>query len=232
MKKRIFVVLAIIIIGAAFYVFDLTRYLALEPLQNWVATEPLQAGLAFGLLYVLVTGLSLPGAGPLSLVAGAVFGLWYGVLIVSFASTIGATIAMLISRTLLQEWVQKRFAGPLKRVNEGVQKDGALYLFTLRLIPPIPFFIINLVFGLTRIPAKTFYWVSQVGMLPATILYVNAGHSLGTVESLTFFEIFSPQILLSFAALIAFPFVVKAIIKRTRFADQTVADQSRETHDA
>lgn len=221
MKKRLLLIMVIVAVVAIFVGFDLKQYLALERLNAWVAQEPLEAGLAFALLYLIVASLSLPGAGPLSLVAGAVFGLWYGILIVSFASSLGATIGMLISRSLLQEWVQKRFASAFEKVNKGVQKDGALYLFSMRLIPPIPFFVINLVFGLTKIKAPTFYLVSQLGMLPATAIYVNAGSSLGKVENISFFEIFQPEIILSFAALIAFPFVVKFIMKQTKLFNQS-----------
>ncbi|WP_245929284.1 TVP38/TMEM64 family protein [Agarilytica rhodophyticola] len=221
MKKRLLLIMGIAVVVSIFIGFDLKQYLALDSLTAWVAEEPLQAGLAFAFLYFIVASLSLPGAGPLSLVAGAVFGLWYGVLIVSFASSLGATIGMLISRSLLQEWVQKRFASALEKVNKGVEKDGALYLFSMRLIPPIPFFVINLVFGLTKIKAPTFYLVSQLGMLPATMIYVNAGASLGRVENISFFEIFQPEIILSFAALIAFPFVVKLIMNKTKIFNQS-----------
>ncbi len=218
--KRLLLIAVIVAAIALFFIFDLNQYIHFESLQQWVADEPLKAGLVFALIYLMVAALSIPGAGPLSLVAGAVFGLWYGAIIVSFASSLGATLAMSMSRTLLQEWVQKRFASVAEKVNEGVQRDGVLYLFTVRLIPPIPFFVINLVFGLTKMRAWVFYLVSQIGMLPATIIYVNAGASLGTVENLSFFEIFKPEIILSFAALIAFPFIVKALMKRTRFFKQ------------
>ncbi len=221
--KRLAVVALIAIAVTAFIAFDLAQYADLNNLRRWVADAPLAAGLGFAGVYLLVASLSIPGAGPLSLVGGAVFGLWYGLLLVSFASSVGAAIAMLISRTLLRQWVQQRFARAFAKVNSGVQKDGALYLFTLRLIPPIPFFIVNLVFGLTKMRVPTFYLVSQIGMLPATLLYVNAGASLGRVENLGFFDIFRPEILLSFAALIAFPFIVKAVLKQTRFAPSTDA---------
>jgi len=219
--KHLSLVAIVVSAVAGFVVFDLDQYLALDNLQHWVASEPVAAGFGFAVIYLGVTALSIPGAGPLSLIAGAVFGLWYGVLIVSFASSFGATIAMMISRTLLQEWVQIRFEQALQKVNTGVLRDGALYLFALRLIPPIPFFIINLVFGLTKMRARTFYLTSQIGMLPATFLYVNAGASLGSIENLTFFEIFKPEVILSFMALIAFPFIAKAVLNRTRFAPST-----------
>lgn len=219
-KKRILVIGAVLIAVAVFWFFDLDQYFELERLEQWVENKPIQAGIAFACLYMLVASLSLPGVGPLSLAAGAVFGLWYGVLLVSFASSIGATIGMLISRTLLREWVQKHFVKAFEKVNEGVKRDGALYLVTLRLIPPIPFFIINLVFGLTNMRAKIFYIFSQIGMLPATFLYVNAGASLGSIEKFSFFELFKPEVILSFAALIAFPFIIKAIMKYSGYGDR------------
>lgn len=211
MKKKL-IVLALICIGAAlFFGLELGRYVSLDVLNEWVAQEPLRAGLAFAVIYILVASLNLPGAGPLSLIGGAVFGLWGGVLIVSFASSIGATIAMLISRTLLQDWVQKRFADTIQKVNAGVEKDGGQYLFTLRLIPLIPFFAVNLVFGLTKMRAGIFYLVSQIGMFPATLIFVNAGASLGNIDEFSLAEVFQPGVILSFVALIAFPFIVKFI---------------------
>lgn len=213
-KKRLVVLGLVALAIIVFLTFDLAQYFELERLKAWVEEKPVMAGLAFALIYMLVASLSLPGVGPLSFAAGAVFGLWYGVLIVSFASSIGATIGMMISRTLLKEWVEKHFHKAYKKVNEGVKKDGALYLVTLRLIPPIPFFIVNLVFGLTNMRARTFYLFSQLAMFPATFLYVNVGVTLGSIEGLSFFEIFKPEVILSFAALIAFPFIIKAVMKR------------------
>lgn len=218
-KKRLVVLGLVALAIIVFLAFDLAQYFELERLKVWVEEKPVIAGLAFALIYMLVASLSLPGVGPLSFAAGAVFGLWYGVLIVSFASSIGATIGMMISRTLLKEWVEKHFQKAYKKVNEGVKKDGALYLVTLRLIPPIPFFIINLVFGLTNMRARTFYFFSQLAMFPATFLYVNVGVTLGSIEGLSFFEIFKPEVIASFAALIAFPFVIKAVMKRFGFND-------------
>lgn len=213
--KRILIVAAVVLVAASFFVFDLDQYFEFERLQVWVESEPLQAALAYALVYILIAGLSLPGVGPLSIAGGAVFGLGWGVLLVSFASSIGATIGFLVSRTLLRDWVERHFKKPLAKVNEGVDRDGALFLATLRLIPPIPFFIINLTFGLTHLSAKTFYIVSQISMLPATFLFVNAGASLGSVEEFSFFELFTPQVILSFAALLMFPIAIKWIMKKT-----------------
>ncbi|MFT5083171.1 MAG: putative membrane protein YdjX (TVP38/TMEM64 family) [Lentisphaeria bacterium] len=218
LKKWIVLALALSAAAAILY-FDLLQSFSYDQFSAWVDREPLKSAISFALIYIAVASLSLPGVGPLSIIAGAVFGVWYGVLIVSFASSIGATLGMLVSRTLLQDWVKKRFATTIDKVNVGIALDGSQYLFTLRLIPPIPYFVINLVFGLTQIRVATFYIVSQLGMLPATFLYVNAGASLGTVEKFSFWQIFTPEIILSFAALIAFPFIVKALAKRFKKVD-------------
>jgi dihydrolipoamide dehydrogenase len=210
MKAGKLVVLAVIVAGiAAFFVFDLKQYFSLEYFQQQRATiegyrdsHPLQAALAFFAVYVLVTGLSLPGAAILTLVAGAVFGLLWGTVIVSFASSIGATLAFLASRYLLRDWVQARFGDKLKPINEGVAKEGAFYLFALRLVPAFPFFVINLVMGLTTIKTVTFYWVSQLGMLAGTIVYVYAGTQLGQFK-------ISPGLVAAFVLLGIFPLVAK-----------------------
>jgi uncharacterized membrane protein YdjX (TVP38/TMEM64 family) len=162
---------------------------------------------AFMAVYVLVTSLSLPGAAVLTLAGGALFGLWAGTVIVSFASSIGATLACLASRYILRDWVQRRFGEKLKRVNEGIGREGAFYLFTLRLVPVFPFWLINMVMGLTRMPLRTFYWVSQLGMIPGTIVYVNAGKELGKIDSIS--GIFSPGLIISFALLGVFPIAAK-----------------------
>jgi uncharacterized membrane protein YdjX (TVP38/TMEM64 family) len=182
-------VMAVFLVGAFFY-FDLGTYLDLAYLKAvhgdalaYVATDPIASMLGFFVFYVLVTGLSLPGAAIMSLGAGAVFGLQWGIPLVSFASTVGATLAMLISRTLLRDWVQGRFAAQLTMVNEGLEKDGGFYLFSVRMVPLFPFFIVNLVMGLTRISAWQFYWVSQLGMLAATFVFVFAGTQLAKVSS-------------------------------------------------
>jgi uncharacterized membrane protein YdjX (TVP38/TMEM64 family) len=166
------------------------------------------------LCYVLMAALSLPGATVMGLAGGAVFGFWVGTAAVSFASTIGATLAFLMSRYLLRDAVQSRFGDRLAAVNEGVAREGAWYLFTLRLIPVFPFFVINLVMGLTPMPARTFYWVSQLGMLGGTMVYVNAGRELGRLESLS--GILSPSMLLAFALLGLFPLAVKRVVARVR----------------
>ena len=166
------------------------------------------------LIYIVATALSLPGAVILTLAGGALFGLVTGTIVISFASTIGATLACLVSRFLLRDWVQTRFGEKLQRINEGIEQEGGFYLFTLRLIPVFPFFIINLAMGLTRIRLSTYYWVSQLGMLPATIVYVNAGKELGKLESLA--GILSPSLIFSFVLLGLFPITVKKIMARIK----------------
>jgi uncharacterized membrane protein YdjX (TVP38/TMEM64 family) len=223
MKKAI---LALVLIGAlaAYFVFDLGQYLSLENFKasqtEIVAAKDSNPALyiaGFFLLYVAVTGLSIPGAAIMSLVAGALFGVVIGTLIVSFASTMGATLAFLSSRYLLRDWVQGKFGERLRAVDDGLEKDGAFYLFTLRLIPVFPFFVINLLMGLTRIKTGTFFWVSQIGMLPATIVFVNAGTQISRIESTA--GLLSPTLIASFVALAFFPWAAKAIVavvKRSR----------------
>lgn len=223
MKKA---VLALVLIGAiaAYFVFDLGQYLSLENFKasqaEIVAAKDANPALyiaGFFLLYVAVTGLSIPGAAIMSLVAGALFGVVLGTLIVSFASTMGATLAFLSSRYLLRDWVQGKFGERLRAVDDGLEKDGAFYLFTLRLIPVFPFFVINLLMGLTRIKTDTFFWVSQIGMLPATIVFVNAGTQISRIESTA--GLLSPTLIASFVALALFPWAAKgivAIVKRSR----------------
>lgn len=165
---------------------------------------------AYAGIYILVTSLSLPGAAVMTLAGGALFGLVTGTVVVSFASTIGATLACFVSRFILRDWVQGRFGDRLKTVNYGIEREGAFYLFTLRLIPVVPFWLINLLMGLTKMPLKTFYWVSQAGMLAATIVFVNAGRELGKIESLS--GILSPTLIFSFVLLGLFPLAAKKII--------------------
>ena len=213
--------LALAVLVAAlvlFFAFDLGQYLSLEAiktrqaqLEGWRAAQPLQAALIFFGAYVLVTALSLPGATVMTLAGGAVFGLGWGTLLISFASSIGATLAFLASRWLLGGWVQQRFAERLKTFNEGMERDGAFYLFTLRLVPLVPFFVINLAMGLTRIRPLTFYGVSQLGMFPATLVYVNAGTQLAQINSLA--GIVSPGLLGSLVLLGVF-----ALIRSARMA--------------
>lgn len=215
--KKILILGLIIALVVIFFSFDLQHYLTLDGVKNGLsdfeqlrAQSPFLVAMAFLLIYVLVTALSLPGAAVMTLAAGALFGVLWGTVIVSFASSIGATLAFLVSRYLLKDTVQTRFGDRLKAINKGIEKDGAFYLFTLRLVPVFPFFLINLLMGLTPIKAATFYWVSQVGMLAGTIVYVNAGTQLAQLESLS--GILSPALLLSFALLGIFPFIARKIV--------------------
>ena len=215
--KKLFV-LALLIIGAiAFFAFDLGRYFSLDYLkqsQQGFATlyheRPVPVLLAFVGIYLLVTALSLPGATILTLAAGAGFGLLVGTIVVSFASTIGATLAMLASRTVLRDSIEKRFGTRLAEVNKGIDREGAFYLFTLRLIPAIPFFMLNLVMGLTRIRVGTFFWVSQLGMLPGTLVYVYAGIEIARIDSLR--SILSPGLIGAFVLLGVFPLLTRKVL--------------------
>ncbi|MDP5057549.1 MAG: FAD-dependent oxidoreductase, partial [Marinomonas hwangdonensis] len=215
--KKIGLLVCIFALAVGFFYFDLNQLLTLQGLKSglvtfeaWRSDSPIFVGGVFLLLYVIVTALSLPGAVIMTLAAGALFGLFWGTLIVSFASSIGATLAFLVSRYLLQDTVQSRFGDRLKAFNEGVARDGAFYLFTVRLVPIFPFFLINLLMGLTTIRAFTFYWVSQVGMFVGTLVYVNAGTQLGQLESLS--GILSPSLLLSFVLLGVFPLMAKKVL--------------------
>ncbi len=217
-NARIVLVAAIIILIVAFFAFDLQRFLTLEYLKTrqlafaefYTANRLLTITIYF-VLYVVVTALSLPGAAVMTLAGGALLGFWSALVTVSFASTIGATLAFLVSRFLLRDWVQGRFGDKLKAVNAGVEREGPFYLFTLRLVPLFPFFVINLVMGLTPMRALTYYWVSQIGMLPGTMVYVNAGTQLGQIESPA--GILSPGILISFVLLGIFPLLAKRAIE-------------------
>jgi len=216
-KKKLLIFAALAGSVAAYFAFDLGRFLSLEYLQSRqadlaaLATErPWQVSGIFIAAYVAVTALSLPGAAIMTLAAGAIFGLVAGTVIVSFASSIGATLAFLTARYLLRDSVQSRFGARLADVDKGIAREGAFYLFTLRLVPLVPFFVINLLMGLTTMRAWTFYWVSQVGMLAGTVVYVNAGTQLAKIESLR--GILSPALVGSFVLLGLFPLLAKKIV--------------------
>ena len=221
LDKRWWLVVVLLLLIAAFYAFDLGRLLSLAAfkarqadLEAWRAAQPLVAALVYFLAYVAVTALSLPGATVMTLAGGAIFGLGWGLLIVSFASTIGATLAFLAARWLLGDWVRARFGERMAAVNAGMARDGGFYLFTLRLVPVLPFFLINLVMGLTTIRPLTFYAVSQVGMLAGTLVYVNAGTQLGRIDSLA--GIVSPGLLGSLLLLGLFPLAARKLIDALR----------------
>ena len=231
--QRITIILLIIILIAIFILLDLERYFSLRYIKesqasfsNLYAQHRVMVLGAYMLIYVLVAALSLPGAAIMTLAGGALFGFVVGTVVVSFASSIGATIACLVSRFILREWVQNKFGDKIKPINRGIENEGAFYLFTMRLIPVFPFFIINLVMGLTKMSLITFYWVSQVGMLAATMVYVNAGKELARIDSLS--GILSPRLIISFIILGLFPITVKKImgwfrVKKGKAA--TISDQ-------
>lgn len=220
MNKNFLRLLLLLLIGSAmtlFFVYDLTQYVTLEyvsdqrqQLQNYYDQHAVQALVIYMAVYIAMAALSLPGAAVLTVLAGAIFGLGAGVVAVSFASTIGATLAFLTARFMLRDYVQQRFSDRLKSINKGVEKDGVFYLFSLRLIPLFPFFVINLVMGLTKIKTWQFFIVSQVGMLAGTAVYVNAGSQLGQLDSLS--GILSPALIFSFVLLGLFPLVARKIM--------------------
>ena len=217
MFKKIALLGVIVAAIFSFFYFDLNSYLTLQGMkdsldtfQTQIAQNPVLSIGVFFAIYVAVTALSLPGAAILTLAAGALFGLVQGLVIVSFASSVGATLAFLVSRFILRDTVRNKFKEKLKKIDEGVEKQGAFYLFTLRLVPVFPFFLINLLMGLTSLKTWTFYWVSQVGMLAGTAVYVNAGTQLAQIDSLS--GIVSPGLIFSFVLLGIFPWIAKAIV--------------------
>jgi pyruvate/2-oxoglutarate dehydrogenase complex dihydrolipoamide dehydrogenase (E3) component/uncharacterized membrane protein YdjX (TVP38/TMEM64 family) len=230
--RQIVLLLLLVLAIGAFVALNLGRYLSFDQLKASQASfaqlhaeQPLTVAAVYFLVYVLATALSIPGAVVITLAGGAIFGLWQGLLIVSFASTVGATLAFLASRFLLRDWVEARFGQRLSDINAGVNREGGFYLFTLRLIPVVPFFLINLLMGLTRMKVWTYYWVSQIGMLAGTAVYVNAGTQLAQLDSVK--GILSPALLGSFVLLGIFPLIARRIVaavqKRkvyARWADQ------------
>ena len=215
--KKLAIIAVLAALAAAYFAFDLGQYLTLAGVKALAADtaafqrdNPLVVVAGFFLAYVVVTAASFPGAAIMTLAAGALFGVVWGTVIVSFASTIGATLAFLSSRYVLRDSVESRFGERLKAINAGLERDGAFYLFSLRMIPVFPFFMVNLVMGLTRIRTLTFMWVSQIGMLLGTIVYVNAGTQLARIDSLS--GIASPAVLGSFVLLGIVPWIAKGII--------------------
>jgi uncharacterized membrane protein YdjX (TVP38/TMEM64 family) len=215
--QRLLIVAAIVIAVILFKVLGLGQYLTLDYLKasqdkfsQLYGENRLTVIATYMAIYIVVTALSLPGAAVMTLAGGAMFGFWIGFVVVSFASTIGATLACFVARFLLRDWVQNRFGDKLSTINKGIEKEGAFYLFSLRLVPIFPFFVINLAMGLTTMKLLTFYWVSQIGMLPGTMVYVNAGKELGQIESLS--GILSPGLILSFVILGLFPITVKKLL--------------------
>ena len=220
-KLRLLVAVGVVLAIAAFFLAGGHQYLSLESLNQQISrltaayqAHPVAVIAVFFCVYVLVTALSLPGAAIMTLGAGALFGLTVGLLVVSFASTLGATLAFLLSRFLFRDWVQQRFGDRLKAINAGLDKDGAFYLFGLRLVPVFPFFVINLVMGLTSLRAWTFAWVSQIGMLAGTVVYVNAGRELAQIDSLS--GIASPSLIGAFVLLGMLPIIGRKLLDLVR----------------
>ncbi|MFH2090830.1 MAG: FAD-dependent oxidoreductase [Pseudomonadota bacterium] len=225
MKKglgfKLFLVCVIVVTLGLFSYYDLGRYLSLaslkeqlDTLKDYYGKHRLLTMAVYMAVYIVATALSLPGAVILTLAGGAVFGLFYGLILVSFASTIGATLAFLFSRYMFKDWVQQKFSARLLAVNKGIEQDGGLYLFTLRLVPVFPFFVINLVMGLTPIKTSVYYLVSQAGMLPGTVVFINAGTQLAKLESVS--GILSPNIIFSFVLLGVFPLIAKRVTEVIR----------------
>ena len=215
--QRIVIVGVLVGIVVLFFIFDLGKYFTLEYMkesqakfvQYYEENNVLVVG-AYILIYIVMAALSLPGAAVMTLLGGALFGRLVGTVAVSFASTIGATFAFLVARFLLRDWVQAKIGDKLKAINDGIEKEGAFYLFTMRLIPAFPFWLINLAMGLSKMPLRKFYWVSQIGMLAGTFVYVNAGTELAKIDSLQ--GILNPTLIISFVALGLFPLIVKKVM--------------------
>jgi len=205
------------VLVALFFFFDLGQYISLESLKERQAQldaynqqNPWLLAAGFFVVYVIMAGLSLPGAVIFTLAGGAIFGLAKGLLLVSFASSIGATFAFLAARYLFRDAIQKKFGDKLTAINDNIEKDGAFYLFTIRLVPVFPFFLVNLVMGLTKIKTGVFYLVSQLGMLAGTAVFVNAGTQLAQIDSLA--GILSPKLIASFVLLGVFPLIAKKLV--------------------
>lgn len=214
-KKRTFALLMLAVVAALLVVMSGSNLAQLrdyqQQLTGWVTTYPLLSGAGLFLVYTVLTAFSIPAATLLTLLAGGLFGLVKGTVIISFASTLGATLAMLSSRYLLRDVLTVRYQKQMTAINRGIANEGAYYLFALRLTPLFPFFVINLLMGLTRIPLTTYWWVSQIGMLPGTVLYINAGRTLGQLESVQ--GLISPPVIGAFFLLGIFPLLAKKTLK-------------------
>lgn len=215
--SKVFLIVAISLLVLGYFHYGLDKYLSFQnlkeqqkQLEDIYNKAPIFSLSFYFILYITATALSLPGAVILTLAGGAIFGFLPALFVVSFASTLGATLAFLLSRYLFSGWVEKKWSSRLEIVHSGIEKEGALYLFTLRLIPIFPFFVINLVFGLSRLKTWTFYWVSQMGMLGGTAVYVNAGTQIGQMDSPS--DIMSMNLLLSFALIGIFPLIAKKVL--------------------
>lgn len=221
LTSRIF--FALMLIGIILYAYEsgIDEYFTLEfvqsqriRLQDFYDTKPYVALTLFFLTYVLVAAFSIPGATVLTLLAGFLFDVLVGAVVVSFASSIGATLAFLTSRFLLRDLIMRSFSAQLANARQKLRQDGAYYLFALRLVPVFPFFVVNLIMGITPISVRSFYWVSQLGMFPATLIYTNAGARLGSIEN--FRDVMSPAVLGSFVLLGVFPLMMRVVLRAVR----------------
>ncbi|MBT8115079.1 MAG: VTT domain-containing protein [Arenicella sp.] len=218
MNLKIVLAISVAALIGAFFLFDLQQYFDLvylkgqkAALQQLFADNPISISTVYFTVYVLVAALALPAAAILTLAGGAIFGFWHGLVLVSFASTIGATIAFLLTRYLFHDTVQNKFGDRLEAVNQGIEKEGAFYVFGLRLVPLIPFVVVNSVLGLTPLKTVTFYWASQAGMLAGTAVYIYAGTQLATINSAD--DILSAKLLMAFALLAVFPLAAKRLLE-------------------
>ena len=208
-KNKIILLASVILAISLFYWLGGAEYLKPEFFKSLHSESLALTAAVFFMVYVAVTSLSLPGAAILTMVCGYIFGFLPGLIMISFASTIGATVSFLLARTLLRDWVQNKFSSQMETLNKGIEKDGAFYLFTLRLIPAVPFFVINLVMGLMPISTWTFYWVSQIGMLAGTAVFVNAGVQVGAIEELSVSGILTPELIGSLVLLGILPLLAR-----------------------
>ena len=213
--------MVVAILIALFFYFDLNQYFSLDTIKqkqvqfgDFYEQNKILVALIFCAVYIFFTALSLPAASVLTLLGGAIFGFVVGLILVSFSSTIGATLAFLLSRFIFKDWVQKKYGRFLNKLNQGFEQEGAFYLFALRLVPAFPFFLVNILTALLPIKVWTFFWVSQLGMLAGTAVYVFAGTQLGQIESLS--GILSPKLLIAFALLGLFPIISKKILNYFR----------------
>lgn len=235
-NKLALIVLFIIVIGL-FFILDIGQYLDLayikekqEVINNYYALNPVRTGLIFFISYILITGVSLPGAGIMTLIGGAIFGVVWGTILVSFGSVFGATMAFLIVRYLFHDFVQARFSKQLEPINRGIKNDGGFYLFSIRLIPVFPFFIVNALMALTPIKTLNFALVSQVGMIPLTIVFVNAGTQLAKIQSPS--DVLSPELIFSFILIGVFPLAAKKIMAYVKRKRQNSSDLIDTENDA
>jgi len=229
MKIKIIIAAVFVACIVAFFALGLQKYFTLESLKEqklvlaeFYANSPVLISAAFFAVYVIFTAFALPAAAILTLAGGAIFGFWHGLILVSFASTIGATIAFLLTRYLFQETIQKKFGAKLEAINNGIEKEGAFYVFGLRLVPLFPFFVINSVLALTKLKTTTFYWASQIGMLAATAVFVNAGTQLAQISSTS--DILSPKLLISFVLLGVFPIIAKYVLNWLRGKKEQIGE--------